>query len=81
MQKVNELVSELKSTILIRLYCETLLGRVLKGNNTKKQYAKKQHAKKHRQKATFKKSNSTIWTVFTKTRCVTKYSRHTGVNP
>ena len=32
-------------------------------------------------KATFKKSSSTIWTVYTKTRCVNKYSRHAGVNP
>ena len=49
---------------------------MLKSNN-KKSNMQKSIGKK----ATFKKSNSTIWTVFTKTRCVTKYSRHAGVNP
>ena len=49
---------------------------MLKSNN-KKSNMQKSIGKK----ATFKKSNSTIWTVFTKTRCVTKYSRNAGVNP
>ena len=49
---------------------------MLKSNN-KKSNMQKSTSKK----ATFKKSNGTIWTVFTKIRCVYKYSRHAGVNP